>query len=129
MNYKDVAITDLIEWWILIPLGLAFIGWLLYSWVRTALTDKKAGSYTMAKIIDALKGKTNTEPKPEPVTVPASTVLVKQYEQKLNAAEGAERSAESHRAAADADTERANTARNQAAALDQAAKLLEQAGL
>ncbi len=128
MNYKDVAITDLIEWWILIPLGLAFIGWLIYSWVRTALTDKKAGSYTMAKIIDALKGKT-AEAQPEPVAIPASTVLVKQYEKKLTLAESAERSAESHRAAADADTERANTAKNQAAALDQAAKLLEQAGL
>ncbi len=130
MNYQDVVISDLIEWHVLLLGGLAFIGYVIYSWVRTAPHNKEAGINTMAD--SKIKSLFSSTPKAETAgtkSVALSEVLGTQLDTKRS-------SAETHRAAADrlsqeatARTELASKEDQQAAALEQARTILEQAGL
>lgn len=130
MNYRDVVISDLIEWHALLAGGILFTAYVIYSWVRTAPNNKKAGSNTMAD--NKLKAIFSPNPKIEaaPVkTVPVSDVLAKQADTKRSSAETSRASAERLSQEASARSDLAAKEEAQAAALDQARTILEQAGL
>lgn len=129
MNYRDVVISDLIEWQVVLIGGILFTAYVIYSWVRTAPYYKKAGTHTMAE--GKIKSLFSSTPKvEEPVkSIPVSDVLAKQADTKRSSAETSRASAERLAQEATARSEFASKEESQAAALDQARTILEQAGL
>lgn len=123
----------MIEWNFLLTGGFLFVAYFIYSWVRTASTNKKAGSYTMAETkagkIKTLLSRT-PQPEAEPIkTVAISTVLGTQAETRRTSAEELRASADRLNQEATTRTEQASKTEAQAAALEQARTILEQAGL